>query len=91
MTPTNRELSLVAALLRTGLAPCRRTERHPTDAPSNEASRQPGVDQPHERTLVGDPSESPCACRGAAVVEEVAAEHGSAAVSELETCSGTIP
>jgi hypothetical protein len=32
------------------------------------------VDQPHERTSAGDPSESPRACRGAAAVEEVAAE-----------------
>jgi hypothetical protein len=86
-TPTNRELSLAAALLRTELTPCHRTERHPTSVPPSEANRQPGVDQPHGRTSVGDPSGSPRACRGAAVVEEVAAEHGSAAESE-QCCSG---
>jgi hypothetical protein len=79
-------LSLAAALPRIGLAPGRRTERHPTDAPPNEASRLPGVDQLHGRTSAGDPSESPHACRGAATVEEVVAECGSAAESE-QCCS----
>jgi hypothetical protein len=86
-TPTNRELSLAVALLRTELAPYRRTERHPTGTLLNEASRQPGVDQPHGRTSTGDPSESPHACCRAAAVEEVAAERGSAAESE-QCCSG---
>jgi hypothetical protein len=76
-TPTNQELCHAAALLRTELAPCRRTERHPTGVPLNEASRQLGVDQPHGRTSAGDTSENLHACRGAAAVEEVAAECGS--------------
>jgi hypothetical protein len=74
-------------MLRTELALCRRTERHPTGAPLNGASHQPGVDQPHGSTSAGDPSESPHACRRAAAVEEVAAECGSAAASE-QYCSG---
>jgi hypothetical protein len=86
MTPTNQELSLATALPRIGLAPGRRTERHPTDAPLNEASHLPGVDQPHGRTSMGDPSESPHTCCGAVAVEEVAAECGSAAESE-QYCS----
>jgi hypothetical protein len=86
-TPTNQELSLAAALPRIELAPCHRTEQHPTGAPLNEASRQPRVDQPHGRTSAGDPSESPHAYRGAAAVEEVAAECGSAVESE-QCCSG---
>jgi hypothetical protein len=44
------------------------------------------VDQPHGRTSAGDPSESLHACRGAAAVEEVAAECGSAAEPE-QCCS----
>jgi hypothetical protein len=85
-TPTNRELSLAATPLRTELAPCHRTERHPTSAPLNKASRQPGVDRPHGRTSAGDPSESPHACRGATAVGEVAAERGFAVASE-QCCS----
>jgi hypothetical protein len=85
-TPTNQELSLAVALLRTELAPYRRTEQHPTGIPLSEASRQPRVDQSHGRTSAGDPSESPRACRGAAAVEEVVAERGSAAESE-QCCS----
>jgi hypothetical protein len=38
-TPTNRELSLAAALLCTELAHCRRSERRPTGIPPSEASR----------------------------------------------------
>jgi hypothetical protein len=64
------------------LAPCHRTARHPIGIPPSEASHQPGVDQP-----AGDPSKSPQACRGAAAVEEVAAERGSAVESE-QYCSG---
>jgi hypothetical protein len=86
-TPTNRELSLAAALPLIELTPCRRTERHPTGAPLNEASRRPRVDQQRGRTSAGDPSESPHACRGAAAVEEVAVERGSAAEFE-QCCSG---
>jgi hypothetical protein len=44
------------------------------------------VDQPHGRTSADDPSENPRACRGAAAVEEVAAERGSAAESK-QCCS----
>jgi hypothetical protein len=44
------------------------------------------VDQPHGKTSAGDPSESLHACRGAAAVEEVAAECGSAVESE-QCCS----
>jgi hypothetical protein len=40
------------------------------------------VDQPHGRTSASVPSGSPRACRGAAAVEEVAAERGSATESE---------
>jgi hypothetical protein len=86
-TPTNRELSLAVAMPRIELAPGRRTERHPTGAPPNEASRLPGVDQPHRRTSVGVPSESPHAYRGTATVEEAAAECGFAAEPE-QCCSG---
>jgi hypothetical protein len=45
------------------------------------------VDQPHERTSAGDPSENSRACRGAAAVEEVVAERGYATASE-QCCSG---
>jgi hypothetical protein len=47
------------------------------------------VVQPHGRTSAGDPLESPRACHGAAAVEEVVAERGSAA--EPEQCCSEWP
>jgi hypothetical protein len=86
-TPTNRELSLAATLARIELAPGRRTERRPTDALPNEASRLPGVDQPRGRMSAGDPSKSLHTCRGATATEEAAAESGPAVEPE-QCCSG---
>ena len=81
-------LPLAAVLLRTRLAPDHRTGRCPTGAPLHGASRPPGVGQTCGRTSAGDPSETPHACRGAAVVEaEAAAERGPTAVPE-RCCSG---
>ena len=87
-TPTSPKLHLVAVLLRTRHAPDHHTGRCPAIAPLQGASRSPGVGQTCGRTSAGDPSETPHACRGAAVVEaEVAAERGPAAVPE-QCCSG---
>ena len=55
--------------------------------PLHRASRPPGVGQTCGRTSAGDPSETPHACRGPAVVEEAEAAREPAAVPE-QCCSG---